>query len=120
MAVVLVVDDSLYTRRVHGRILTSGGHEVLEAGSGAQALETFSVKHPDLVLLDLTMADMGGLEVLAKLRELAPDPRVVVISADVQRSTEKLVLEAGAAAFLGKPVEADALLATIARSLSPS
>jgi two-component system chemotaxis response regulator CheY len=65
------------------------------------------------VLLDLTMEDMSGLEVLARLREMEPGARIVVVSADVQRSTAQLVAEAGALRFLGKPVTPETLLATV-------
>ena len=117
MALVLVVDDSQYTRRVHGRILESGGHEVLHAATGAEALETFAQRQPDVLLLDLTMADMSGLEVLQKVRALDGDARVVVVSADVQRSTAKMVAEAGAVAFVGKPAESEDLLAAVAKAV---
>ena len=117
MALVLVVDDSQYTRRVHGRILESGGHEVLHAATGAEAIETYTRRRPDVTLLDLTMADMGGLEVLSRLLGLDAQARVVVVSADVQRSTEKMVSEAGAVAFLGKPADAEALLTAVDRAV---
>jgi CheY-like chemotaxis protein len=120
MATVLVVDDSQYTRRVHARILQSGGHEPVEAGSGAEALEAFALKRPAAVVLDLSMADMEGTEVLAKLQELDPDVRVVVVSANVQRSTETIVLEAGAVAFIGKPADPDELLAALDTALRSS
>jgi two-component system chemotaxis response regulator CheY len=113
MATLLIVDDSNYTRRTHRRIIESAGHVVHEANSGMAALEAFFLHRPDLVLLDLTMEDMGGLEVLGKLRELNAEARVIVISADVQRSTAKLVQEAGARRFLAKPVVADELLAAV-------
>lgn len=113
MASILIADDSAFTRRTHRRILESEGHVVLEAASGLAALECFAVNHPDLVLLDLTMEDMSGLDVLARMREIAAGACVVVISADVQRSTAQLVANAGALRFLGKPVSADALLATV-------
>ena len=113
MATVLIVDDSNYTRRTHRRILESAGHTVLEADTGMAAIETYVMQHPDLVLLDLTMADMGGLDVLVKLREFNADARVVVISADVQRSTAALVAESGALRFLGKPVAPQDLLDTV-------
>ena len=120
MANIMIVDDSNYTRRTHRRILESDGHVVQEAGSGLAAIEGFFVHHPDLVLLDLTMEDMSGLEVLRQLRVLQNDARVIVISADVQRSTAKLVAEAGALRFLGKPVSPEALLEAIREALAES
>lgn len=113
MATVMIVDDSNFTRRTHRRILESAGHDVLEADTGMAAIESYAMNRPDLVLLDLTMADMGGLEVLKKLREINPEARVVVISADVQRSTATLVAASGALRFLGKPVAPAELLDTV-------
>ena len=113
MASIMIADDSSYTRRTHRRILESDGHQVHEAASGLAALEAYFVHRPELVLLDLTMEDMSGLEVLARLREMEPRARVVVISADVQRSTAHLVAEAGALRFLGKPVAPETLLGTV-------
>ena len=118
MATVLIVDDSAYTRRTHRRILESGGHAVVEASSGMEALESYFVHHPDLVLLDLTMEDMSGLDVLRQLRELHADARVIVVSADVQRSTTRMVAESGALHFLGKPVSAEDLLRTVREALA--
>jgi two-component system, chemotaxis family, chemotaxis protein CheY len=118
MATIMVVDDSAYTRRTHRRIVESSGHVVHEAASGMAAIEGFFVHRPDLVLLDLTMEDMGGFEVLEKLRELDPEARVIVVSADVQRSTAKLVAESGALRFLGKPVSAEGLLEAVREALA--
>lgn len=113
MASIMIADDSGYTRRTHRKILEQDGHVVLEAASGMAAIEGYFLHRPDLVLLDLTMEDMSGLEVLARLREMERGARVVVISADVQRSTAQLVAEAGALRFLGKPVSAETLLGTV-------
>ena len=113
MASIMIADDSGYTRRTHRRILESEGHVVHEAASGMAAIEGYFVHRPDVVLLDLTMEDMSGLDVLARLREMEANARVVVISADVQRSTAKLVAEAGALRFLGKPVAPELLLETV-------
>lgn len=120
MASIMIVDDSNYTRRTHRRILESDGHTVHEASSGLGALESYFVQRPDLVLLDLTMEDMSGLEVLQRLRQLAADARVIVISADVQRSTTQLVAESGALRFLGKPVSPDGLLEAVRSALDGS
>lgn len=120
MAVILIVDDSNYTRRTHRRIIESDGHTVHEAVSGMAAIEGFFLHRPDLVLLDLTMEDMGGLEVLQKLREVDAGARVIVISADVQRSTAQLVAQSGALRFLGKPVSSEGLLETVRSALAGS
>jgi len=118
MAKVMIVDDSNYTRRTHRRILESDGHEVYEAATGLAAIEGFFVHQPDLVLLDLTMEDMSGLEVLRQLRAARADARIVVISADVQRSTAQLVTDSGALGFVGKPVTSEGLLDTVRSVLS--
>lgn len=120
MASIMIVDDSNYTRRTHRRILESGGHSVHEASSGMAAIEGYFLHRPDLVLLDLTMEDIGGLEVLSKLRELQADARVIVISADVQRTTTQLVTDSGALRFLGKPVTSEGLLEAVRSVLAES
>ena len=120
MATIMIVDDSSYTRRTHRRIVEAEGHVVHEAATGMAAIESFFVHRPDLVLLDLTMEDMGGLEVLERLRELDAQARVIVVSADVQRSTAKLVAESGALRFLGKPVSAEGLLEAVREALAGS
>jgi two-component system chemotaxis response regulator CheY len=118
MATIMIVDDSNFTRRTHRRILESDGHVVHEASSGMSAIESYFVHHPDLVLLDLTMEDMGGLEVLKQLRSMRAEARVIVVSADVQRSTVQLVTESGAFRFLGKPVTPEALLDCVRAALA--
>lgn len=117
MLTVMVVDDSGYARRVHRRILEEGGYAVVEASTGMEAIERYFLERPDLVLLDLSMEDMGGLDVLTKLREMEPHVRVAIVSADVQRSTERMVADAGALAFVGKPVTPEQLLATVGELL---
>jgi len=117
MASIMIVDDSNYTRRTHRRILESEGYTVLEAASGMAAIESYFVHQPDLVLLDLTMEDMSGLEVLRQLRGLQAGARVIVVSADVQRSTSQIVADSGAMRFLGKPVTAEGLLDAVRQVL---
>jgi two-component system, chemotaxis family, chemotaxis protein CheY len=103
-AKVLVVDDSGLARRMTRRLLEEMGHTVDEASDGAQALERFYINRPDLVVLDMVMTGMYGLEVLAKLRELDPEVRVIVATADIQNSTREQARAAGAVAVLNKPV----------------
>jgi len=120
VAVILVVDDSAYARRLMRKNLEAAEHEVVEADGGMAAIESYFLRRPDVVLLDLTMEDLSGLEVLRKLREMDADARVIVVSADVQSSTEDLVREAGADSFLGKPVATDQLLSAISAAIGKS
>ena len=115
---VLVVDDSGLARRRARGILESAGYEVIEAQDGMAAIESYFVSKPDVVLLDLVMQGMYGLDVLSKLRKIDPSARIIVASADVQTSSHELVAEAGAAGFLIKPVEADTLLALVRSTLA--
>lgn len=103
MAKILIVDDSGHSRRVLRRILETVQHEVTEAEDGNSALEQYYLDKPDLVLLDLVMKGMYGIDVLTQLRQLNAEARVIVVSADIQRSTHEMVKEAGAYAFVIKP-----------------
>ena len=110
---VLVVDDSALARRNLRQILEPAGYDVIEADDGLAALERYFLEKPDVVLLDLVMKGMYGLEVLQKLRELDPDARVLVVSADVQMSSHELVEAAGARGFVNKPFDKDQILAAL-------
>jgi two-component system, chemotaxis family, chemotaxis protein CheY len=110
---ILLVDDSGLARRGMRAMLEPAGFLVVEAEDGMAALERYFLEKPDIVMLDLVMKGMYGLDVLAKLRELDPKARVIVVSADVQDSSQRLVDEAGASAFLNKPVQRDHLLTVV-------
>jgi len=114
---ILVVDDSGLARRRARGILESAGFEVIEAEDGMAALERYFVDKPAVVLLDLVMKGMYGLEVLTKLREMDPAAKVIVVSADVQTSSHELVAQGGAAGFLVKPVDANEVLTLVRATL---
>jgi len=115
---ILIVDDSALSRRTLRRILESAGYEVVEADDGMTALELYFLEKPSLVLLDLVMKGMYGLDVLVKLREMDPKALVVVASADIQSSTRKLVDEAGALAFINKPFISEQVIAAVEAALA--
>jgi len=112
-AKVLIVDDSALTRRSLRQILETAGCEVVEAENGLDGLERYFLDKPDVVLLDLVMRGMYGLEVLQKIRELDPRARIVVVSADIQTSSQDLAGEAGAAAFINKPFDKTEILSAL-------
>ena len=101
-------------------MLEPAGFEIIEAEDGMTALERYSVDRPDIVILDLVMKGMYGLDVLAKLRQLDPAARIVVVSADVQQSSQDMVHAAGAVGFLNKPVERDRVLSVLREALERS
>ena len=117
---LLLVDDSGLARRSMRSILEASDFEVVEAEDGMIALEKYFAERPDIVMLDLVMKGMYGLDVLTKLREMDPSACVIVVSADVQSSSRDMVQAAGASAFVNKPVDREQLLAVIRSVLEGS
>jgi two-component system chemotaxis response regulator CheY len=108
-AKILVVDDSGLARRLLRKLIEELGHEVEDAPDGEQALERYVLNHHDAVILDLLMHGMYGGEVLKKFKQLNPKLPVIVVTADIQRTTREQVKEAGAAAMVNKPVTKEEL-----------
>ena len=117
-AKILIVDDSALTRRSLRQILEGAGCDVVEAEDGLAAIERYFLEKPDVVLLDLVMRGMYGLDVLEKLRELDGEARVVVVSADIQSSSQELAVQAGAKAFINKPFDKAEILAALESALA--
>ena len=115
---ILIVDDSALSRRTLRRILETANYEIIEADDGMTALEVYFLEKPKLVLLDLVMKGMYGLDVLVKLREMDPKALVVVASADIQSSTRTMVDEAGALGFINKPFVAEQVIAAVEAALA--
>ena len=116
-AKILLVDDSALARRAVRQMLESAGYDVAEAEDGMIGLERYFLEKPDLVLLDLVMKGMNGLDVLTKLQQMDATVRVIVVSADVQDSSREMAVAAGASGFLNKPVDRAGLLAAVAKAL---
>lgn len=117
MTKILIVDDSGMSRRTLRKILEPAGYEISEAEEGIVALERYFLDKPDLVLLDLTMTGMYGIEVLNKLREMDPQARVIIASADIQSSTREMVDAEGASAFINKPFTSEKVLSAVSMVL---
>ena len=117
MAKILVVDDSGLSRRTLRRILEAEGHAVSESADGDSALEQYHIDKPDIVLLDLVMRGMHGIDVLSKLRQMDSEARIVVASADIQSSTHTMVTAEGALAFVTKPFDSEQVVRAVNAAL---
>ena len=115
---VLIVDDYEANITALRKLLEGQGYEVLTASNGRDALDLVHREHPDLVLLDVMMPDVSGLDVCASLKNVAETclTPVVLVSALQERATRIEGLEAGADDFLSKPVDPQELYARV-RSL---
>jgi len=113
---ILVVDDEPQLTRVLLRSLTSKGYDVRIAGDGEFALQTFHDWPPSLVITDLAMPNMGGLELCRHLREISEVP-IIVLSVRGEEKTKVEALDAGADDYVTKPFGMDELLARIRAAL---
>ncbi len=117
MQKILVVDDDRSTRHLIRLQLRSAGYSVETAGDGASALARLGRKPFDLVLLDIWMPGMDGLEVMAQLREKPSPPKVIVMTVDDAPETVLRALRGHACRYLTKPVEPSELIGMISEVL---
>ena len=113
---ILIVDDHPIVRAGLRRLLTAEPEiEIREAASGREALSVFREQQPTLVILDLNLPGVGGLEVLSRLRAIDPDARILVLSMHDDQIHVTRALQAGAAGYISKSAPADELLEAIRR-----
>lgn len=115
---VLIVDDEPNVRLVFGTALELDDYRITAAADGETALAWLAQEQFDIVLLDLQMAGLGGMEVLARLRERGDDTLVIIISAHDQPPNVVQAVRLGAVDFLSKPLTPDALRRAIADVLA--
>ncbi len=113
---ILVVDDEPQLTRVLRRSLTTKGYDVRIAGDGEFALQTFHDWPPELVITDLAMPNMSGLELCRRLRAISEVP-IIVLSVRGEETTKVEALDAGADDYVTKPFGMDELLARIRAAL---
>jgi len=120
MARILIVDDDPGTRDVMRRTLEKAGHDVVEAEDGKVALRTYAGSPTDLVVSDIYMPHMDGIEFLMRLQEAFPDARIVTMSGGGHLAREKVLAASstlGAVVTLEKPFRRDDILAAVDEAL---
>jgi two-component system chemotaxis response regulator CheY len=115
---IMIVDDAAFMRLMLKNILTKGGYEIAdEAQDGREAVEKFSTGQPDLIIMDITMPNMDGIEALKQIKTADAGARIIMCSAMGQEAMVVEAIKFGAMDFIVKPFQDDRLLAAIARVL---
>ncbi len=117
-AKILVADDSAYMRSILKDLLLRSGYEVAgEAENGREAVRLYEKLAPDLVLMDILMPEMSGIQALKEIKEKYPDSRIVMLGALGQQNLVVEAMQAGASEFFVKPVQAEKVAEVIEKVL---
>jgi CheY-like chemotaxis protein len=119
MAKILVADDSRFQVQLLSSYLTANGHKVISALDALQASMTAMRELPDAIVLDINMPGGTGFEVLKRLRNSTKTCHIPVVIVSGNKMNPEHVKNIGAAGFLHKPVDAEALCAALNQVLSP-
>ncbi|MEG1946540.1 MAG: response regulator [Lachnospiraceae bacterium] len=111
---ILVCDDAAFMRMMIKDILTKNGYNIAgEAENGIKAIEKYSEIKPDLVLMDITMPEMDGIQALKKIRDNDPSACVIMCSAMGQQAMVIEAIQSGAKDFIVKPFQAERVLEAV-------
>jgi two-component system chemotaxis response regulator CheY len=111
---IMLVDDAAFMRMMIKNTLQKNGFtDIVEADNGEKAISVYNAEKPDLILMDITMPVMDGLEALKKLKEINSDVKVVMCSAMGQEAMVVEALKLGAKDFIVKPFKPDRIMKTI-------
>jgi two-component system cell cycle response regulator DivK len=119
MSLVLIVEDNEKNLKLVRDVLQVKGYETIEATTGEDGVALAASRRPDLVLMDIQLPGISGIEALAALRADAATAHipVIAVTASVMQQDRKLIMEAGFDAYLGKPLDLKEFLATVKRVL---
>ena len=111
---VLICDDAAFMRMMIKDILTKNGYNIVgEAENGAKAVEKYAELKPDLVLMDITMPEMDGIEALKKIKAADANASIIMCSAMGQQAMVIESIQSGAKDFIVKPFQADRVLEAV-------
>ena len=111
---ILICDDAAFMRMMIKDILTKNGYNIVgEAENGAKAVEKYNELKPDLVLMDITMPEIDGIEALKKIKSGDPNASIIMCSAMGQQAMVIESIQSGAKDFIVKPFQADRVLEAV-------
>jgi two-component system, chemotaxis family, chemotaxis protein CheY len=115
---VLLVDDASFMRMMLKNILVGSGYEVAgEAENGAKAIEQYKALKPDLVIMDIIMPEMGGIDAVREIMKLNPSAKILMCSSMGQQSLVVEAIQAGAKDFIVKPFQPSNVLEAVKKAV---
>ena len=122
MSKILVVEDNMLNRRLFTDLLKTLKHDILEATDGMEALKTIEKEQPDLVLMDIQLPGISGLEVTKKIRanKKIVQPKILAVSAFAMKQDAEKVLRSGCDDYISKPISIALFLQKVTEILNPS
>lgn len=116
---ILIVDDASFMRMMIKDILTKNGFEVVgEAENGVKAVDKYKELTPELVVMDITMPEMDGIQAVKEIKKINSEARIVMCSAMGQQAMVIEAIQAGAKDFIVKPFQADRVVEAVKKALS--
>ncbi|NLY19223.1 MAG: response regulator [Clostridiaceae bacterium] len=114
MASILIVDDAAFMRMMIKDILTKNGYTVIgEAENGIKAIEKYKELSPDLVIMDITMPEMDGIQAVKQIKSINADSKIIMCSAMGQQAMVIESIQAGARDFIVKPFQAERVIEAV-------
>ena len=117
---ILVVDDQFGIRILLNEVLQKEGYDTYQAANGLQALEVLNDHVPDLVLLDMKIPGMDGIEILKRMKVLQPDIKVIIMTAYGEVDMIQEAMDLGAITHFAKPFDIDDIRKAVAKHLKTS
>ena len=117
---ILIVEDNELNMKLFDDLLTAHGYQTLQCGDGIAALETARREHPDLILMDIQLPQVSGLEVAKWIKEdeALKEIPVIAVTAYAMKGDEERIRDGGCEAYISKPIEIAEFLSTVRRHLS--
>lgn len=111
---IMIVDDAAFMRMMIKDILTKNGYNVVgEADNGATALDNYLELNPDLVIMDITMPEVDGIQAVKEIRKVDPNAKIIMCSAMGQQAMVIEAIQAGARDFIVKPFQAERVIEAV-------
>ena len=115
---ILIVDDAAFMRMMLKDVLTKNGLEVVgEAENGVKAIEKYNELNPELVIMDITMPEMDGIQAVKEIKKINPNAKIIMCSAMGQQAMVIESIQAGASDFIVKPFQPERVIEAINKVL---